>query len=410
MIGRKRIILCFLIMTMVLNLSSCGFKKETQKQKQINVYIDVKDKESLDIIKTVTEEFKKENPKIKLNINNSIGGKVDEEISKGSEEDIVITSRNNMLKLCKKGLLSDLASAYDENKIADKYYNVVKAFGRFGDKYYGIAITPFTLEMFYNKAALEKLNIKSPRTMQELRDTLKQLTAASKSIPVVINENIDMNSALSSLVINNKVNMRKLEDAYESNASKYNSLKEMQEAFDIIYGFISSGSINKNTFSIGNESSVDKFVKGDIPFIICTSYYAKNFDDSNIMVAGQDTNATAQRGNVPVICNALLCTPVNSKNGEEVGSFIKFFTGDDINKKLIKEGIITGNKKTNSKITTGVKSDIVKHLENSTEDSVMYIYNLSEKLNSNISAKIDQMLNGRHTGKEWEEIVRESFK
>lgn len=410
MFYKKRVLTIFLLVILTLSISSCSFKKDTPKEKQLNIYIDIKDKESLDIIKIITEQYKKSNPKVKLSINNAIGGKIEEDISKGSEQDIIITSRNNMIRLSRKGLLGDLGSYYDENKISDKYYSVVNAYGRFEDKYYGIPLMPYTIEILYNKSALEKLNVSPPSTVNDLKETLKKINSASVRIPVAITEDLDINSGLSSIIVNNKVSMRKLESIFDSGATAYKSLKEMQQAFDTISSLVSGGNINKNTFEMGNESSVEKFVKGDIPLIISSSYYANHFKDNNIMVAADSTNDPSAKMNVPVICNAIICTPVNSKNGEEIGNFIKFFTGEEINKKLVEQGFITGNKKANNSIVGGAKASIVKHLENSTEDSVVYVYNIPDKLKSSISSKIDQILNGKHTGKEWDEAVDEAFK
>lgn len=410
MFYKKKVLTIFLLSILTLSISSCSFKKDTPKEKKLNIYVDIKDKESLDILKIITEEYKKSNPKVKLSVNNAIGGKIEEDISKESEQDIVITSRNNMIKLSRKGLLSDLGSYYDENKISDKYYSVVNAYGRFGDKYYGIALMPYTMEILYNKSAFDKLTLPTPSSVNDLREALKKLNSTSVRIPVVITEGLDINSALSSIVINNRVSMRKLESIFDSGTEAYKSLTEMQQAFDTISSLVSGGNINKNTFEIGNESSIDKFAKGDIPLIITSSYYVSHFKDNSIMVAADSTNDPSTKMNVPVICNAVVCIPVNSKNGEEIGNFIKFVTGEEINKKLVEKGFITGNKKANSNIVGGAKASIVKHLENSTEDSVMYVYNVPEKLKNSISSKIDEILSGKHTGKEWEEVVNDAFK
>lgn len=410
MLYKKRFLIIFLVIILNLNVTSCSLKKDTPKERQLNIYVDIKDKESLNILKLITEEYKKSNPKVKLSVNNAIGGKIEEDISKGSEQDIVITSRNNMIKLSRKGLLNDLGNYYDENKISEKYYRVISDYGRFGDKYYGMPLIPYTIEVLYNKSAFSKLNLKTPSTINDLKEVLKKLNDTAARIPVVLSDDLDINSGLASIIINNKVSMRKLESIFDSGTSAYKSLKEMQQSLDTIFSLVSGGNINKNSFEIGNESSAEKFSKGDIPLIICSSYYASHFKDSNIMVAADSTNDPSTKMNIPIICNAIICTPINSKNGEEVGNFIKYLIGEEINKKLVEQGFITGNKKANSSIVGGVRASIVKHLENSTEDSMIYVYNIPDKLKSSISSKIDQILSGKHTGKEWEEAVDDAYK
>lgn len=411
MFNKRKILIIFLLTALIINVSGCGSSSnETSKEKQLNIYVDIKDKESLNIIKFVTEEYKKSNSKSKINLNNAIGDRIEEDISKGNEADIVITSRNNMLKLSRKGLLSDMGNYYDENKINDRYYNVVKAYGRYEDKYYGIDLIPYTMEILYNKSAFDKIGLKTPSTISDLRDTLKKLGEGSRRVPVIIPEDLDINSGLFSIIVNNRVNMRKLESKYDSGANSYKTITEMQQAFDVLNDLIKYGSITKNTFELGNENTVNKFEKGDIPIIICSSYYANNLKDDNIKSIGENMSDSSVKFNVPVISNSIICVAVNTKNGEEVGNFIKFVLNDDTQKKLKEKGFVTGNKKVNGDKETGVKGIVIQHLSTSTEDSVAYVYNIPSKLKSAISSKIDELLAGKETKKEWQEVVDETYK
>lgn len=409
MINKKRILITFLLIAFVVSMTACNKKEESSKERQLNIYIDTKDNESLNIIKIVSEEYKKSNPKVKVNINNAIGGKIEEDISKGGEGDVIFTSRNNMIKLSKKGLLSDMDNYYDENKVNERYYTVVKAYGRFNDKYYGVPLIPYTMEVLYNKSAIDNLNIKPPTTMNDVKDTLKKLSDGGKRIPVVITENLDINTGLFSMIVNNSVSMRKLESVYDSGVSAYKSLTEMQQAFDTLGELVKAGGLNKNTFELGNESTINKFSKGDIPLIVCSSYYVSSFKDQNIKVVGDNMGDSSSKLNIPVITNSIMCIPLNHKNGEEVNSFIKFALGDEVQKKLSNKGFITGNKKLNNVKDTGVKGSIIQHFENSTEDSVAFVYNIPEKLKNSISSKIDELLSGKQSKNEWKEAVDEAY-
>lgn len=406
----KKSLVFFLIFIFMINITSCNKAKDSNKEKQLNVYVDLRDKESSNIIKLIAEEYKKANPKIKVNINNNIGGKIENDVSKNTDMDIIFTSRSNMLKLSRKGLLSDMGSFYDKNKFSERYYTVLNAYGRFNDKYYGIGLIPYTIEILCNESSFNKLNLKTPSNMNDVKTTLKKFSDMSIRVPVALTEDLDINNGLASIIINNKVSMRKLESKYDSGIDSYKSLNEMQQAFDNISEVIKKNSINKNTFEIGNESSINKFEKGDIPLIIISSYYCKNLKNENIKVVGEYINDPSSKINVPVICNCVLCVPVNSKNGEEINGFINFMMNDSLQKKLSEEGFVTGNKKVNSSIKKGVKAAVEKHLEGSTEDSVMYVYNIPEKIGTSISSKIDEMLTGKFSGKEWQEIVNDVYK
>ncbi|NMM63212.1 carbohydrate ABC transporter substrate-binding protein [Clostridium sp. P21] len=389
---------------------ACNKSKDLEKEKQLNVYVDLKDKESSSILKSAIEEYKKDNAKVKVSVNNVIGGKIEDDIAKNVNADVIVTSRSNMIKLSRKGLLSDIGNFYDENKFSDRYYTVVNAYGRFNDKYYGIGLIPYTMEVLYNEDSFKKLNLKVPSNMDELKIILKSLNDMSIRVPVIITESLDINSALASMIINNKVSMGKLESKYDSGAEFYKSLNEMQQAFNDISTFVKKNNINKNTFEIGNDSSINKFVKGDIPLIISSSYYFKDFKSENIKVVDNSLNGGSSKINVPVICNSIICVPVNSKNSEETNSFIKFIVSDNFQKKLVGEGLVSGNKKVNSSIKSGVKSAVVKHLQESTENNIIFVENIPERLKSAISSKMDEMLSGKQSTKMWEDIVNEAYR
>lgn len=46
------------------------------------MYIDIKDENSLNILKIIMEEYKKSNEDVKININNALGNNVEEELKK----------------------------------------------------------------------------------------------------------------------------------------------------------------------------------------------------------------------------------------------------------------------------------------------------------------------------------------
>lgn len=406
----KRYIAFLIMACMSLNFISCKGKSETSsKEKKLNIYVDIKDKHSLNIIKFLTDEYKKEKPKTNVTINNSMGTDTIKDISKGDVGDIIFTSRNKMIELQGKGLLSDLSSYYEKNKITDTYYNVINSYGRFADKYYGIGIIPYTVEVFYNKEALKKINIKEPKSIKEGEEALIKLNKSSIKVPVILTDDIDINNAIASLMISNKKNIYNVDSIYNSSKEAYKDKKEFQSIFDNIQTLYKSGVVNKNTFEIGNESTIKRFVNGDIPIIISISYYYKELNNNNVGLIEDYSSIASFKGNVPIIVNALLCVPINNENGEEVNEFIKFAFDDKTQKKLLEKGFITGNMKVNEE-AKGIGSSISKHLKNSNENSIIFLYNLPEKFYVGISSRIEKILSGQYTGKEWSSLVDEIFK
>lgn len=401
------------MLSAIICISLCSCKKRNEgrsKEKGLNLYVDIKDKNSLSIIKFLIEEYTKRNPKSKLNINDVLGGEnsIVEDISKGKEADVVITSRNTMIELSQKGLLGDMSQYYERNKIGEKNYNIMSSYGRVMDKYYGIGVVPYTMEIFYNTDALSKLGEKVPENISNLLALAKKLKDKNIRIPVVVPEDLDINLALSSIAASNKVKLSDLDNAYE-NKKAYKEIKEMQSVFNDINIVKNKAKIDKNSFEIGNESTFTSMKNGSVPIVISTSYYYNNLKEGNIDLVKNLQGANNTKFNMPVIVNTLLCVPTNGKNTEEAGKFIKFILEESTQEKLVKKGHISGSKKANAELQ-GIGEDIVKHLSNANDNSILYIYSLPKKFQRPISAKIDSILAGKYSKKEWEEILDEVYK
>jgi ABC-type glycerol-3-phosphate transport system substrate-binding protein len=395
-------------------LSLIGCKKKTEgkeeEEKSFNVYVDVKDKNSLSIIKYITEEYKKKNPKSKLKINDVLGGgsNISEDISKGSEADIIFTSRGTMVELAQKGLLSDMAQHYEKNKIGEKNYNIISAYGRVGDKYYGIGMLPYTIEIFYNDNALTKLGAVSPTNIKDMMGVAKKLVQENIRIPVIVTEDLNINETISAMLASNRVDLTKLDEAYGS-MTKYKELKEIQGIFDEVNSLVKSSGISKNSFEIGNESTLSSLINGTTPVVIATSYYYGKLKEAPVSIVEDYTTTPSHKSTVPIIVDAILCTPSNAKNSEEAGKFIKFMLSEDMQEQLAKKDYITGNKKANAEIT-GLGEKIAKHLSESSDNSIVYTYSLPKKFKGSISARIDAILSGKYSGSEWQDIVNEIYK
>ncbi|SKA80810.1 carbohydrate ABC transporter substrate-binding protein, CUT1 family [Clostridium sp. USBA 49] len=404
-----------IILSIFLCISLCSCKKKNsqdqdKEEKELKVYVDIKDKNSLSIIKFLTEEYMKKNTKVKLKINDVLEteSNIVEEISKGDKADLILTSRNTMIELSKKGLLSDMSQYYDKNKINEKYYNIMSSYGRFEDKYYGISIIPYVITAFYNKDAINKLGISKMANVEDILGILKKFKENNIRIPVIVPEDLDINIVLSSMIASNRVKISDLDGAYD-NKNSYKNIKEMQYIFDDINTAVREGIINKNSFEIGNESTFTSLINGSIPFIISTSYYYDKLKDSNIETINDIIITNNIKANIPVLVDTILSLPINGKNSEEASEFIKFVLDEKTQEELVKKGYITGNKKANAEIQ-GLGENIVTKLSNANQNSIVYIYNLPKNFNKIISYKINNILLGNYSKNEWNEILNEIYK
>ncbi|EJE7236536.1 carbohydrate ABC transporter substrate-binding protein [Clostridium sporogenes] len=408
----KKIICFILILILPITFVSCKKENKTNN-KELNMYIDIKDENSLNILKIIMEEYKKSNEDVKININNALGSNVEEELKKEKSPDLIFVSRNEMIKLSQKGLLDNMETSYEKNNITKDYYNVFNSYGRFKDKYYGLPIIPYTIEVLYNTEALNKLKIDEPKNINDIKNVMKKLKTSSTKVPVMLTNDLDINSVMFSIISNNITNSMELENIYNKEKKEYQNLKNMQEPFNIINNMVKDNTLDKNSFEEGKEVTLEKFNNGDIPIIISTSYYNNQIKNPNIKSVKQLYNVDKLNNTEPVIINSIMCLPLKAKNSEEANNFIDFTFSEKTQKYLLKKGFVTGNKKINKEKEgelTKLNKTTVEKLSNLNENSILILYNLPNTFKSSISASIDKILNNEYTGKEWNKIVEDNLK
>ena len=408
----KKIICFILILILPITFVSCKKENKTNN-KELNMYIDIKDENSLNILKIIMEEYKKSNEDVKININNALGSNVEEELKKEKSPDLIFVSRNEMIKLSQKGLLDNMETSYEKNDITKDYYNVFNSYGRFKDKYYGLPIIPYTIEVLYNTEALNKLKIEEPKNINDIKNVMKKLKTSSTKVPVMLTNDLDINSVMFSIISNNITNSMELENIYNKEKKEYQNLKNMQEPFNIINNMVKDNTLDENSFEEGKEVTLEKFNNGDIPIIVSTSYYNNQIKNPNIKSVKQLYNVDKLNNTEPVIINSIMCLPLKAKNSEEANNFIDFTFSEETQKYLLKKGFVTGNKKINKEKEgelTKLNKTTVEKLSNLNENSILILYNLPNTFKSSISASIDKILNNEYTGKEWNKIVEDNLK
>lgn len=404
----KKYISIILIFIVIFNFSGCKKQEKNNSKKELNIYIDIKDNNSLNVLKMMLDEYKKNNPDLKLNVSNAFAGKVEENLSKQEDIDIIFTSRNKMIKLSKKGLLDNMDFNYEKYKLNENYYSIVNAYGRFKDKYYGIPLLPYTVEFLYNEKSLKDLGIEEPKSITDVKEIFTKLNASSKKIPVMLPEDLDINTVIFSIIANNKVNSMELENIYGKEKEKYLQLDNMQEVFKIINESVKSNAMNKNSFEVGNDVTINKFNDGEIPFLIATSYYNSKFKSSNIKSIKNLYDIDKFNNHTPVLVNCIMSISSKSNNQKEVYKFLKFMLDDKTANKILEKGLLSNNKKINDskeKQMSKINKYTLENIKRSNENSIFFVYNIDDKFKSLISSKVDEILLGKYTGDEWKEIV-----
>ncbi|KYH30512.1 hypothetical protein CLTEP_26000 [Clostridium tepidiprofundi DSM 19306] len=408
---KYKTVLIIVIIVFSLNIFGCSKKQESKKEEKskLNVYINIDDEYSLKEVNFIINEFQNANENVDVKFTGGIGDRklVNNEENLIERSDIIFASRNKMIDMKKKGLLANLSDKYDENQIKERYYNVIGAYGRIGEEYYGIGLMPYSIEFLYNKDALRKLNISFPSNVDEWIKILKIYKDNGVQVPIVMNKEMEIENVIGSIIINSNVNMENITGMYDSGFNQYSKVTNMQRAFNIIHEFVRNGYFNNSIFINGDEKDIDRFLKGEFPLIISSSYYHNKFNESNIGIVREYYNNTLVC-NIPVIVEPLLCVSEKNSNSIEVNNFIKFVLSDEFQNKLVNLGYITGNKKANREFTS-LNKIIVEHINNASSSSILFTYNMPKKINKNIAHSIAEILKGRYTGKEWYEILKNTY-
>jgi raffinose/stachyose/melibiose transport system substrate-binding protein len=409
----KNLCSVLMVLIMVFTLSACKSdkKEKDEKPKKLNVFLDTTDSYSANVIKFLIDDFKKNNQDVEIKLNDVLGNKSDimETINLGTEIDVIFTSRNTLIELSKNGVLQDLQTVYEKGAISDRFYDIMASYGRIGDKYYGIGVVPYSIELLYNKAYLEKLKISKPNNLEGWLDALKQVNSKGIKTPVVISEDIDVNGFLFSLIASKIINIHEIEENYDSGEEGYKKIKDVQKIFDEVNSLAKGKGITKNSFESGNEQSINSFINGDSPLLICSSYFNSKLNGSDIGIIEDNNNNSKYGSNVPIIVSSLVSVPLNAKNQDNANAFIKYIYSDEAQARIVAKGIISGNKNANNKVA-GTSKIMVQHMHKANDNSILIFYNLPGKIKNGILMATRRILEGSYSSKEWEELLKQCYK
>ena len=402
-----------MVLIMVFSLSACKSDKveKSEKPKKLNIFLDTTDIYSSNVIKFLIDDFKKNNEDFEIKLNDVLGDKsnIMETINLGNEIDVIFTNRNTLIELSKNGVLQDLQTVYEKQEISDRFYDIMASYGRVGDKYYGIGVVPYSVELLYNKTYLEKSKISNPTNLEGWLDVLKQMNSKGVKTPVVITEDIDVNGFFFSLIASKVISIHEIEENYDSGEEGYKKIKDVQKIFDEFNSLAKGKGITKNTFESGNQQSIKSFSNGDTPLLISTSYFNSQLNGSDIGIIEDYNNNSTYGSNVPIIINSLVSVPINAKNQDNANNFIKYIYSDQVQARVVGKGIISGHKNANNKVT-GSSQIMVKHMENANDNSILILYNFPEKMKNSILLAVRRILDGNYSTKEWEELLKQLYK
>ena len=368
----------FCLLLVIFLFPACGKRTEESK---LNIYIDIKDKNTISVLRYIGDQYEKQNSGVKINYMIPIS-EIDKESKTIDDGDIIITNRQNMINLSRGGHLQDMDDFYESLKLRKNYMNIMSSYGEYNNINYGIGFLPRNIKIIYDKEFWDINKLDDKDSIGTLKKALNICINKNIKIPVILDQDMDINNFIFSLISNQLADTQNLDEIYDSSKEYYKNIP-LDKAFKGIKNLYDNKILNKNTLYTGSESDF-KNLSSSMPFIITSMNYYINYKDLKFVVSS-----------TPVYyINSIVSVPVGSKNKWDSASFIKFLYSDDMAKLLKDHDYASGNKK----------------YDKDTYISVFTMFNLPDKFQKPVGNKVSTILGGVYRGTEWTDILNEVYK
>lgn len=365
-----------IFMLLFIFLTGCTKKVE---ENNLNIYIDVKNKNTIAIFKFLGEEYLKDKKGLKINYMVPIE-ELNNEKGDIKEGDIIITDRENMINLSRKGELRDLGDYYKNLEMSSKYMTIVTSYGRYNDTSFGLGFLPRNIKIVFDRTFWDNNKLMQNEMEKSLKTALSIANKSNIKIPIILDEGMDINNFIYSVISDTVIDTSKLEEIFDSSKENYQNIG-MEKSFQEIKKLYEDRLINKDTFYKGDIKEFQDLNSGRVPFFITSQNYQNGLKDLNYIVL--DTKV--------FYINSVISVSNGSKNNYEVNSFLKFLYGEETSKILNSRDYISGDKKYN----------------NDSYKNVLTMFNLPSIFRKPIENKINDVISGKYNGKEWEDILME---
>lgn len=408
---KKRIfnnrIISFIIVFVLIAMQGCQNINSTPQNnsKSLNIVIETKDLEGFEYIEMLLENFKNTHKDYQVNIFNSNDLKNIKDNIINQKYDVIISSRETFLTLNEYGLIKDLTSYFNQNKSQSKFYDIVFAYGKVGNKNLGMGLLPSSIEILYNKNKLNNQFAENDKI-----DFIKSMIKNKDfKILYVLPKDLNINLAISSIVSNSIIKENNLVSIYNGDKNKYLDVVDIPNMFKELSELNNSYKINEKKFIQSNLDVLNDLNEGEIPLVITTSDVAKNLSYENIESLS-NLGINNYKATPPILSRYTVCATSSSQNIAGINRFFDYLISDSTYNDIAQKGILTGNKKADSNLT-GLNKVFLTSIAEGNESNIPYFLNLPKKFMKPLNDKLIEILDyDRYSPNYWKEIVEQVFK
>lgn len=396
------------ICTCMIFMEGCrGIEESSSKDKNgtLSVALERGNVEDLENINIILENFKQGHKNYSVSIVEEDDIKNIKQDIINKKYDIVISSRDTFLTLNEDGLIKDLTSYFTQNKSQSKFYDIVYAYGKVGDKNLGMGLLPSSIEVLYNKNELSDY-LKENNALTSLKNIVNK---DNIKIPYILPKDLNINLAISSIASNNLIKENNLISIYNGDENKYLDVVDINSMFSLLNTLSKDYGLNGSKFIKSDLSVLENLNNGEIPFAITTSEIAKNLDYSNIESLS-NLGINDYKVTPPILSRYTVYATSSSENLQGINTFFDYMISDDTYTALGEKGIITGNKKADSNFK-GLNKVFLTSISKASINNIPYYLNLPKSFLSPLNEKLKDIIDyGLYNKNYWADIVYEVFK
>lgn len=409
----KKVLGIFLISLICLNFIGCTNKKDKKEEasglKEVNICTNLDSKDDLYLINYIKNQYESMNAKNRVNIINFSDLKEATYMLNEKKANLLFTDRNSMIQLESKGLIGEMTPIVKEEKLNERYYDIVINYGKHRNGIYGVGILPFSMEILYNKNVADKINIAYPKDIHELFNVFKKLNEKDIEIPVTMPENIEINELLFSIIFNNITFENNIDEFYGSSDKYYKDSKDIQKVFEYINYLYKNNIITNKTFKKMGFDNLKELQEKEYPLFIA-AYNGRGLNKFEELYKYQLLDLNKNSFKNIIIVEPVVCVNTDSMDKEEVKKFIKFIYSEDFQQNLSQQGFKTASKAVNNKTTEKNEKVFIDHINYGNKRNMMINHSIPEEINRSIEKIVTKILKGQYTGEEWKEVIKSTYK